>query len=141
MANLKPLIRLKTHQLDQKKRALAALYREREALQDSKEKLEQQRARERKALEQDNSIDAQVSYMRYAENVKKQIAGLDSKMAKLDERIKVAQDLMRDAFADLKRVEIIQERREEEEQAEEKRKEDNELDDIGIDQHRRQQEE
>lgn len=141
MANLKPLIRLKTHQLDQKKRALAALYREREALQDSKEKLEQQRAHEREALEQDNSIDAQVSYMRYAENVKKQIAGLDSKMAKLDERIKVAQDLMRDAFADLKRVEIIQERREGEEQAEEKRKEDNELDEIGLDQHRRQQEE
>lgn len=138
MANLKPLIRLKAHQLDQKKRALATLYRERESLQEQKDTLLQQMHDEREALEQDNSIDGQVNYMRYAENVKSRVIDLDEKMVTLDDRISIAQDLMRDAFADLKRVEIIQERREDEEKAEAQKKEDAELDEIGLAQHRRQ---
>lgn len=138
MADLKPVIRLKTHQLDQKKRALAELYKQHEELKLLKTEKLDQLSRERELVGQDGSIDAQITYMHYSERVKNQITDIDTKMDKLEVQISKAQDLMRDAFADLKKVEIIQERREEQERQAEKKKEDKELDDIGVEQFRRQ---
>lgn len=141
MAELKSLIRLKSHQLDQKKRALAELYKQRDEIQKRKDDMLEQMQNERQVADADGGIDAQMSYLRYAENVKIEIERIDQDLAKLDDRISKAQDIMRDAFAELKKIETVQERREQEEEDAQRKKEDQEMDDIGIEQHRRQNEE
>lgn len=141
MAELKSLIRLKSHQLDQKKRALAELYKQRDEVQQRKDDMLEQMQKERQIADADGGIDTQMSYLRYAENVKMEIERIDQDLAKLDDRISKAQDIMRDAFAELKKIETVQERREQEEEDAQRKKEDQEMDEIGIEQHRRQNEE
>lgn len=136
--NLKPLIRLKSHQLEQKQRALAEIYREREMHQSQKDELLEKMEKERQALdEMGDDVNAQFQFLSYSENVKQRIESIDAHMKALDERILMAQNLIRDAFADLKRIEIIQQRRDDDVQAAIKKKEDIELDEIGLQQHRK----
>jgi hypothetical protein len=66
---------------------------------------------------------------------------LNVEKKKLEMRIVVAQDDVREAFANMKRIEIVQREREREEQKEQDRKETRELDEIGLDGFRRKEEE
>lgn len=138
MADLKSLIRFKSHQLDQKKRALAALYKGRDSIAEEKRGYQEGLQKERKILEEQNDINAQVSYMRYADNVKKRIEDCEKRLEKMDRQILKAQDLMREAFAELKKIETIDERREQDALQAQRKKEDTEMDEIGIDQYMRQ---
>lgn len=58
----------------------------------------------------------------------------------MENRIAAAQEDMRNAFAEMKKVEITQRGRKEREQSEEQQKEDNELDEIAIENYRRRTE-
>lgn len=143
MADLDALIRLRRHRVEDRQKALAELYRQAEALENSKRDLAENLEKERCALDSAdaNNLETRAYYGRYAEAVRINIARLDEELRQLDTRIAVAQDVMREAFADLKRVEIVHRRRQEESAAKAKTRESQELDEIGLESFRRKEEE
>lgn len=141
MADLDPLIRVRRHTARQKQKVLADLYRQAEAFALRKKALEDQLAHERETLDSVEMIEAQVSFGLYAEGVKKKIAAIDTEIKRLEVRIAMAQDDVRAAFAELKKIEIIHARRAEEEKQARNKKENQAFDDIAIDLFRREGEE
>ena len=136
MADLKPLIRVRKHDIEQKQKTLAELYRQAEELKKRRDTLEVQLAIER---EKTSDMDAEMLkfFGPYSESVKTQIEGIDDDRDKLEQLITMAQEDMRAAFAELKKVEIIAERRAADELAELDKKDADELDEIAIDGFRR----
>ncbi|MGB0718837.1 MAG: flagellar export protein FliJ [Bdellovibrionales bacterium] len=136
MADLNPLIRVRRHALEQKQKALAALYRQLEGLQDEKTRMLEQ-------LEQEQSgaagMDvAMLAYLgSYAEGVKTRVQEIDEEALALNTRIDIAREDMRSAFAEVKKLEITQENREDEERREIAKKESDMLDEIGLETYRR----
>ena len=110
MARLDSLIRVKKHRVDEKQKALGRLYREMEELQAEKQTVLD--ALEKESLiaeEMASDVSVQQSYAAFKERVKARLNGIKQKEARLETRILVAQDDMKDAFADLKKVEIVDE--------------------------------
>ena len=144
MANLKPLIRVRKHAVEQKQKFLAELYRQAEEFAAQKQALIDQLADERTKMDEMEDVvrmEAMTHYGLYAQGVRSRIEDLEGHITKLDGRIEVAREDMRQAFAELKKIEITQERREDEEEAEVKKKESDELDEIAIENFRRQKKE
>jgi flagellar FliJ protein len=137
MADLNPLIRVRKHAVEQKQKFLAGLYREAETLAAKKKAFQDEMERERLALDHLESVEAVTQYGRYAEGVRGKIRDIDEAAGKLEVRITIAQEDMRDAFAELKNIEIPQARRDEEAADEIAKKESDELDAIGIEGFRR----
>lgn len=75
----------------------------------------------------------------YADNVRKKIAKFDENIKKMENRIEGAQEDMRIAFAELKKIQIIKRQREEREQKKQDDKEAQALDDIAIEGFRRKE--
>ena len=137
MANLKSLIRLRKHTVDQKQKFLAELYRQAEELEAKKASYEEKLKKERELLEEQEMLEALAWYGRFASGIKAQIDLLNKDLSNMEQRIEIARADLRNAFAELKKIEITAERRREAEKKEELAKENKELDDIGIDSHRR----
>lgn len=138
MADLQALIRLRKHSVDEKQRAVAQLYREAETLEKQKKVVEDQMANEKQLAEEMNRPEAIAFYTRYAEGARKKIAALQMAIKKMEGRIEAAQEDMRAAFAEMKKIQITQTRREKREAKAVQKKEDAQMDDIAIDQYRRQ---
>lgn len=141
MADLNPLIRLRRHSVDEKQKALSELYRQVEAFEARKTHLLDQLQRERDILNDAQQVEMIAYFGRFSEAVAKDVERLNAQISRLEGRIRIAQDDIRNAFADLKRVEIVQRSRNDREKAAADRKETNELDDIGIDGFRRKAQE
>lgn len=141
MADLDSLIRVRKHAAQQKQKFLADLYRQAETFFLRKKALEDQLAHERETLDSVEMIEAQVSFGLYAEGVKKKISAIDKEIQRLETRIAMAQDDVRAAFAEMKKIEIIQGRRIESEKQSRRKKEDRSFDDIAIDRFRKDAEE
>ena len=140
MAELDSLIRVRKHTVDQKQKFLSELYRQAEALDNQKITLETQMKIERETVK-DMGVEMLNFFGSYSKAVKERIENIDEARGKLETRIKFAQEEIRIAFAELKKIEIIQKRRKDEEKKEIAKKETQMLDDIGIDGFRRQEEE
>ena len=140
MADLNPLIRVRKHVVEQKQKFLSDLYRQAEDLESQKQKLSEELNTESAKI-RDMGASMLSYFGPYAEAVKQRIKGIMAALGKVETRIDVAREDMREAFAELKKVEITQERREDEEQKEIDRKESNDLDEIGIEGYRRRIEE
>lgn len=136
-ADLDPLIRLRKHAVDEKQRVVAQLYREAENIERQKKVVEDQMAEEKRLAEEMNRPEAIAFYTRYAEGARKKIAALQASLKKMEARIEAAQEEMRAAFAEMKKIQITQARREEREAKEVQKKEDAQMDDIALDQYRR----
>jgi flagellar FliJ protein len=136
MADLDALIRLRKHVVDQKQKFLAELYRQAEELQSQKKNLLTTLEEERNNL-RDLGPQMLPYFGPYSEAVKDRVADIDEAMKKLDARIEVARDTMREAFAELKKIEITQERREDEAQAALDKKEAQDLDEMALEGFRR----
>ncbi len=141
MADLDPLIRVRKHAVEQKQKFLAELYRQAEELARQKQTLLDQLASERSKISEMESAEMMSYFGRYADAVKDRVEDIDEAAVKLETRIEIAREDMRAAFAELKKIEITQERREAREQAERDKKESAELDDIAIEGYRRQMDE
>lgn len=141
MADLDSLIRVRKHAAQQKQKFLADLYRQAETFFLRKKALEDQLAHERETLDSVEMIEAQVSFGLYAEGVKKKISAIDKEIQRLETRIAMAQEDVRAAFAEMKKIEIIQGRRIESEKQSRRKKEDRSFDDIAIDRFRKDAEE
>ena len=138
MADLNPLIRVRKHVVEQKQKFLAELYRQAEDLEHEKKTMLDQLGKEQEKIRE---MDVQMlSYFGpYTEAVKDRVAAIDEARGTLEARIEIAREDMREAFAELKKIEITQERREDAEAKEISKKEADELDEIGLENYRRQQ--
>ncbi|MGB4107119.1 MAG: flagellar FliJ family protein [Alphaproteobacteria bacterium] len=137
MADLNPLIRVRRHTVEQKQKFLAELYRHADELQNQKESLLRQMQEERKALDAMNSIDMITAFSNFAVAVKERVGDIDESMKKLETRIEIAREDMREAFAEFKKIEITQERREEAEYRAIEKKQAELLDESAIEGYRR----
>ncbi len=140
MADLSSLIRVRKHAVEQKQKFLAELYRQVEAMQARKRKLETDLLRERKALDEIATAEAIAYFGRYAEATRRKIEQLAHEIAKMETRVEIAREDMREAFAEMKKIEITKERREAEKAEDLRKKEARELDEIGIDRFMRKDE-
>lgn len=137
MADLNPLIRVRKHTVEQRQKALAELYRQAEELAAQKKDLEDQMAAEREKLKKINTVEMLTYYSNYTKAVKKRVADIEGAMKNLDGRIEVARETMREAFAEFKKVDIVQDRREAEERAALDKKESQAMDEMAVENFRR----
>lgn len=114
MADLKPLIRYRKFALEEQQRFLSRLYQEVERLIQRKEGILTQIEKEKDLTDGDGSPDMIITFLGYVDRMRGQIALLDGEVRRVEARIDVAMDEMRDAFAELKKVEITHRRRMEE---------------------------
>lgn len=138
MADLFGLIRLRRHTVEEKQKVLSALYREAENFQNKRRAMEEQILREKALAGEDR--DAGIFFGIYAERMRRKIGLIDDAIAKINVRIAAAQEDVRAAFAEQKKAEIIQRKRDEEEESEIAAREDRVLDEIGIEGFRRKDE-
>ena len=140
MADLQSLVRLKRHNVEEKQKILADIYRQVELRENHKQELLDRLERERKALDELGDLESFADFGRFSGVIRKDIDRVDAELRKLETRVALAQEEVRAAFADMKRVEIVERRRAAEEEKEIKDKEDKELDEIGIEGFRRREE-
>jgi len=141
MADLDPLIRYRKHGVDEKRRVLSGLYAQAEELAKKKEAMEAEIEAETIAAEQALSAESAAYLGRYLEGARKKIRVIELSVRKLETKIMIAQEDMRNAFAEMKKIEMTQENREAQKKSEENRKEVQELDEIALDGYRRRLEE
>lgn len=141
MADLKPLIRYRKHIVDEKQKFVAQLMREAEKLDQQKKVVEDQIQREIDLAASLATAEAQEYLGKYLQGARRKVKALEGSIAKMNARISAAQEDMRAAFAEMKKVDIIQQRRDDREGAEQKRKEDQALDEVALDGFRRREDE
>lgn len=137
MANLKPLIRLRRYALDDKRRVLNRLYAEAERLQTLKSVMLDQIEQERAHTDAANTVETIVLFMIYIKNMRRKIEIINEDIAKMEIRIELAMEDMREAFAELKTIEIAQAQRVAEIAAANRRKESAMFDETAIEGYRR----
>ncbi|MFN3700193.1 MAG: flagellar FliJ family protein [Alphaproteobacteria bacterium] len=136
MANLDPLIRIRKHALEQKQKFLAELYRQAEELAQQKSDMLATLAEERKTVEEMGAL-ALGYFGRYSEAVRGRVEDIEDSLKKLNQRIEIARDDMREAFAEMKKIEITQDKRKADEKRARDKKESDLLDEIAIEGFRR----
>lgn len=141
MANLKSLIKLRRHNVDEKQKALAQLYREIETIENSKNVLIERLRSEREVLDKSGTLEMYAYFGRFSQNIQRMLERLNLEKQKLETRISIAQDDVREAFANMKRIEIVQREREKAEKKKQDDKETREMDEIGLDGFRRREDE
>lgn len=140
MANLKSLIKLRRHNVDEKQKALGELYRQVEMIEQNKQILIERLQEERDVLDKNGTLEMYAYFGRFSQNIQRSLERMNLEKQKIEIRINVAQEDLREAFANMKRVEIVQREREIEEKKEQSAKEDREMDEIGLDGFRRRAE-
>ena len=139
-ADLNPLIRIQKHALEQKQKFLAELYRHAEEYENQKKTMLTTLDEEREKL--DGMGVEMLSYFGpYEQNVKSRVKEIDQALLTLNTRIDFAREDIREAFAELKKIEITQEERDAKEKRGIDKKQSNELDEIGLEVFRRKQNE
>ncbi|MBU6235573.1 MAG: hypothetical protein KGQ41_06990 [Alphaproteobacteria bacterium] len=111
MADLQPLIRYQKFQLEEKQRFIARLYAEAEKVYNHKERLLNDVINERKFV--DTSTDPRVitGFLTYQNKMKKRIELANVEIGRIEARLDVARDDLREHFTELKKFEIVQRRR------------------------------
>lgn len=141
MADLESLIKVRKHDVEEKQKFLANLYRQLEAMNSSKESILKSLEEEANATEEIATAEAYAYFGRYNTLMRDKIKQIEQEMKKLETRIDIARENMRSAFAEMKKVEIVHETRQKEQAKELLKKENIEMDEIGIDGFRRGEEE
>jgi flagellar export protein FliJ len=138
MANLDPLIRLNKFELEEKQRVLAALYANVERLQNNKAGMLDSVEAEKELTDQDLGDFTMIqAYLSYLGRVRRDVARIDQEIAKIEARIELAIDDMREAFGELKKIEITRDRRLMELAEENKKREDALFSEIALEIYRR----
>lgn len=138
MADLNPLIRMQKHALDQKQKFLAELYRQAEEFEAQKAAMLKTLEEERKNLS-GMGVEMMSYFGPYEKGVKARAKEIDATLVTINTRIEMAREDIRMAFAELKKIEITQDNRDDEKQRAIDKKQSSELDEIGLEVFRRQQ--
>jgi flagellar export protein FliJ len=135
MKGLAALIRLHNWELDAKRRELADIEREQDALHDRIRRFEGQVIEEQSfAKDSESGMFAFVGYMRGVDQRRKQF---QSEVVAMHERIEAKREEVAEAYQELKRYEITQAEILKREKLEADRRLQGELDEISLNQHRR----
>ena len=137
MADLTGLMRVRKHDLEQKQKAVADLYRQAEYLANQKTELLETLDQEQEKLK-DFGVEMLSYFGPYSEAVHERVEDIDAETTQLETRIEIAREDMRLSFAELKKIEITHERRLDEEQEKVDKRESTTLDEIAIDGYLRQ---
>jgi flagellar FliJ protein len=132
MANLDPLIKLRKFKLEDMQKSLAVLYREAESIETRKQTYLMTLEHERSALETSNDVMSMTLFNNYADRIKKVVEDLNDDLSIVNARIDVAREEMREAFAEMKKIEIVRDNRKAEERAVRDKKESDTLDEVGV---------
>lgn len=139
MANLLSLIKLRRHNVDEKQKVLAELYRQIEMIEQNKQILIDRLREERRVLDETGTLEMYAYFGRFSQNIQRSLERMNIEKGKLEIRVQIAQDDVREAFTNMKRIEIVQTERDKAEQKEADDKEARELDEIGIEGFRRKE--
>ncbi len=126
MARLDPLIRYRKHLVDEKQRLLAELLRQVERLEAQKQQQLATLAREAELAEADRArgkFDTAEYFGLFAQGVREKIFLIEESQKKLELRINLAREDVREAFSELKKVEIVDRNRRDAEKKEIAKKE------------------
>ncbi len=129
MAELAGIIRFRKWQLDEKRRELAMLQGERTEIVASIEALNAEMQAQQAIRDSDISS---MTLGAYIEGSRKKKAWLNEDLRKKDEEITDKQDVVSEAFRELKTLEIAEKRQLERKRKEIQRQEQNELDELGL---------
>ena len=135
MAKLHSLIKFKRHELDEKREALSKLNDELDKLKNTKQKLLDDLAREKNLAAVD--IDVARSFGPYLNRTLERCAALDEAIRDKLQEVQAATHIVQDAYLEVKKLEITQDKRDEEEDNRVKKIESNTLDEIGLQSFRR----
>ena len=138
MNGLDGLIRLNKWKLDEKRLALAELERLAARLRDQLSLLEREMAAEQKVAA--GSIEAGIAYGQYANAVIARRTTLAKSLGEVDVQIRLALEYVAEAFRDLKKFDIIKVRRDRESMEKLNRLQQSQLNEMGLQLHRRSNE-
>lgn len=138
MADLAPLIRYQKYQLEEKQRFIARLYAEAEKIYNHKERLLGELKHERNFVDSSNDPKVITEFLTYQNQMKKRVELADTEIGRIDARLDVAREDLRENFAELKKFEIVQRRRLEKRRRDLERREAALFDAVAIDVFRRQ---
>ena len=141
MADLTVLIRLHKHELDEKRRTLAALYGDLALLEQERSALQAAFEAEKKSVEEMNDTEMHFSFVKYADTVKKKREYLLGLEAEIEKRIEAAKESLMETFGELKKYEMTQEERDRIELEERRIREGRMMDEIGLEGFRRKDKE
>lgn len=135
MAGLTSIIRLRKHELDEKRRVVTQL----QTLLDNLEREERRTLDALEAEKKHAEVDEETraAFPNYNKRVQAKLKELRAEQEKVKIAIDRARAELQDAFKELKTYEITEDNRQKRIEAEEKRKENQTMDDIGIEGHRR----
>lgn len=135
MMGLHTLIRLRRQQLDEKRKVLTELQGVLTALNGALHDLEAEVAREQRTA--GNDPETAFLYGPYANAVIVRRQGIEAQIAEQAARVADAHGALMAAFRELKKLEVVQERRDEEARQKAALAEQKSLDELGLDMHRR----
>jgi flagellar protein FliJ len=135
MKSLNTLLRVRQRELDEKRRALKLLEDESDGLHQSRAALAAEKTREAESVA--TSENGGFGYGSYLAAWRQRDAGLQRDIAALAERVEAARDEIADAFAEIKRYELIENAQNERQRKAAVRREQIEMDELGLGIYRR----
>lgn len=139
MANLDPLIRLNKFQLEEKQRVLSKLYDEVNTLEIQKSAIMDGVESEKDAIDNMQDITMMQAFMGYIQRTKVEVNLINDQISSIEIKITRAVDEMREAFGELKKIEITRDRRLADIAKENAKREDALFSEIAIEMYRRSQ--
>ena len=127
---LNGIIRLHKWQVDEKRRQITELEVMREELVEKLETLVSDLAREQENLSKSNVVS--INYANYASSVMSRRENLEASITEVDVSIENMKDELAEAFKELKKYEIVEQRSIEREKEEVKKREQDRLDEISL---------
>lgn len=132
MSDLKPLIRFQKYKLDEKQRFIARLFAEADKIYGHKKRALDEVLRERAYVDASDDPHVITGFLSYQGLMKKKIALINVEISRIDARIEIAQDDLREEFTELKKFEIVQRRRLQRRRREMEKREMAIFDDIAV---------
>jgi len=127
---LSGIVRLHKWQVDEKRRQIAELEVMRSDLEKKLEKLDSDLKDEQKNVASSNVVD--INYAGYAAAVMKRRENIEASITEVNVSIENMKDDLAEAFKELKKYEIVEQRAVERELHEQKRREQDRLDEISL---------
>lgn len=137
MKSLRTLIRLRKHTLDEARRELTELQQAVDAINRARENLDRELVDESATARDD--IEASYRYGDYLGTVRERRSAFDQQESELSQRIALADAGVREAFREVKQLDIADAQRLERERAETARREQADLDEVALSAFRRQE--
>lgn len=133
---LKSVIRLNEWTVDQKRRELGEKLAQIAELEDGQEALEAELVREQSTAHE-SPHEAGLFYGSYANGVINRRDDFKEKIIKMEEQVVAARDALSDAYRELKKFEIIHKQRELREAEELEKKQQQQLEELSLQNHKR----